>query len=95
MEQELNFIQRWFHENCDGDWEHNKNFVIESIDNPGWSVFINLEETKLENKEFQVVDEERSEEDWVYCVVEEGKFKAACGPFNLIEVLGLFRNWVE
>ena len=29
----LNWIQNWFYSNCNGDWEHNRNIVIENLDN--------------------------------------------------------------
>ena|ERR1700733_2982516 len=92
---DLNWLQEWFHRNCNGDWEHNTNIKIVNLDNPGWSIFINLCDTNLENKKFDKIKDYRTEDDWVYCIVEDKIFKAACGPFNLSEALRIFRNWVE
>jgi len=91
----LSWIQDWFCSNCNGDWEHNQNFTIETLDNPGWSVFINLEETIMERKPFSRIYLERDENDWVYCTVENKVFKSACGPRNLIEVLSIFKQWCD
>lgn len=92
---DLSWLQEWFYENCDGDWEHNTNIEIVNIDNPGWSVSINVLETRLENKEFKKIKDYRTENDWIYCNIEDKQFKAAGGPFNLLEILRIFRAWVD
>ena len=43
-------LQKWFYSNCNGDWEHNQNITITTIDNPGWSVTINLENTDMDSQ---------------------------------------------
>jgi hypothetical protein len=48
----LDWIQEWLAQNCDGDWEHAQNFIITTIDNPGWSVTINLVGTKFRRETF-------------------------------------------
>jgi hypothetical protein len=48
----LEWMQEWIAQNCDGDWEHAQNFTITTIDNPGWSVTINLIGTKLQEEHF-------------------------------------------
>jgi hypothetical protein len=92
---DFSWLQEWFYKNCNGDWEHNTNIKIINLDNPGWSIFINLSETILENKEFRVVDDYKTENDWIYCIVKNQQFKAAGGPFNLLDMLKVFREWAE
>jgi hypothetical protein len=41
------------------------------------------------------VEIERSEIDWIFCSVKDGKFEGRCGAGNLPEVLKLFRDWAE
>lgn len=36
-------IRTWFAGQCDGDWEHQNGVKIETTDNPGWSVKIDLD----------------------------------------------------
>ena len=86
-------LQKWFLSNCDGDWEHGNGVRIETLDNPGWSIWINLIDTKLDGKVFERLEKERSESDWVVCWVEERTFKSACGPENLEEALQSFLDW--
>src|SRR5947209_7843173 len=89
----FSWIQQWYLEHCDGDWEHQYGIRMETLDNPGWSVTVDLVGTELEGLSFSVIDINRSEENWIYCRVEGDQFKAACGPLNLTEVLNLFRQW--
>jgi len=48
-------LQKWFQKQCDGEWEHHQGITIETCDNPGWRVRIDLKGTKLENKPFETV----------------------------------------
>lgn len=49
-----------FYANCNGDW-HLYGVRINTLDNPGWSVKIDLEETNLDGKHYQTVESELSE----------------------------------
>ncbi|MEL6382078.1 MAG: immunity 53 family protein [Cyanobacteria bacterium J06626_18] len=91
----LKWIQEWYVSNCNGDWEHSFGVTLETLDNPGWSIAIDLQDTALEDKLFQDVEIERTEGDWVLCKVKSRQFKVACGPFNLIEAIGIFYDWVN
>ena len=89
----LKNFQEWYKNNCNGEWEHDYGVEIGTIDNPGWSLEINLVGTKLENIKFKRIEIERKEDDWVHCWVENKVFNAACGPLNLEEVLEIFLKW--
>jgi len=91
----LSWIQNWFYNNCNGDWEHNQNIIIENLDNPGWSLTIKLEGTLLEKKPFKTVDIEKDKNNWHYCRVHQGKFEGAGGPLNLGDLLAIFKQWAE
>lgn len=41
----LKWIEDWYTAQCDGNWEHEHTFIIESLDNPGWSVEIDFNNT--------------------------------------------------
>ena len=94
-DDDLIWIQDWYKSQCDGDWEHQFGIKVETLDNPGWSIQISIQETELQNKEFQNISIERIENDWFHCFVRDGKFEGPCGPYNLSEVLKIFREWVE
>ncbi|MFI0436065.1 MAG: immunity 53 family protein [Parachlamydiaceae bacterium] len=91
----LEWMEEWLAKNCDGDWEHAQNFTITTIDNPGWSVTINLKGTKLEERIFSTVEIENSDSDWLYCTVKNQQFQGDGGIRNLIEILKIFIKWAE
>lgn len=50
-------IQAWYAELCNGDWEHGYGVHVETMDNPGWSLRINLSETPWREATFEEFDE--------------------------------------
>jgi len=88
----IKWLESWLIDNTS---KEQKNFTMETLDNPGWTFKINLEDSHLRNFSFDMFHEEINQNDWIYCIVEDNKFKAACGPLNLIKTLNIFRNWVE
>jgi immunity protein 53 of polymorphic toxin system len=96
MASTLERLAHWYKSNCDGDWEHSFGLAIDTLDNPGWSITVDLDATRSMNKPFEVV--ERGYEhstDWVRCWKDGTKFRAACGPEKLEEALIVFLDWVE
>ena len=47
----INWLENWYSSQCDGSWEHFYGIKIETLDNPGWAVEIDLCETELINKD--------------------------------------------
>lgn len=90
----LKWLQQWYFDNCDSDWQHDYGISITTIDNPGWHVCINLKETTVEKKIFQTNIIERSDDDWIDCNVNNSEFNGYGGPFNLEEILIIFFNWI-
>jgi elongation factor P hydroxylase len=91
----LSWLQDWYVSQCNGDWEHESGVGIGTLDDPGWSMEVDLTNTSLENAAFTKVAIKRSEHDWLFCEVVNRKFKAACGPRNLAEAIDTFRAWTE
>ncbi len=89
------WLQGWYTSMCDGDWEHAFGVKIETLDNPGWSVAIDVNGTNLYDRPFERVQVERDEHDWVFAWVEDWKFNIACGPTSLSEALWIFRKWAD
>ena len=89
------WLIQWYHDHCDGDWEHCYGIEMNTLDNPGWSIKIELLETELSEKKFSIIEVNRSDEDWFYCVVENSVFKGYGGVFNLPEIIKTFRQWAE
>ena len=95
MQGELEEIQRWYESQCDGDWEHEFGVRIETLDNPGWTVEIDLAETSLEGREFPPIKDMAPDRDWLVCRVSEGKFRGSGGPLMLGRILRAFLLWAH
>ena len=94
------WLTAWYAAQCDGDWEHSYGVSIETLDNPGWSVKIDLQDTDQEDKSFDTVavNMEASDSDpaerWHHCKVVENRFEAASSVHDLLTVIGVFRAWI-
>jgi len=92
---QLSRLSDWYGAQCDGDWEHTYGIKLETLDNPGWLLYIDLVGTELQDKPFTRVHRGDSEEDadWLDCKVASGKFEAAGGVQNLPDMLDAFLSW--
>jgi hypothetical protein len=90
MANEIQRLVRWYREKCDGDWEHQYRIRIGTIDNPGWSLKVNVSETSLAGRTLALSRMERSEVDWIFHEVKNDEFQGHCGPDNLVEMIGVF-----
>ncbi|WP_419905285.1 immunity 53 family protein [Kiloniella sp.] len=89
-------LQNWYASQCNEDWEHSYGVFICNIDNPGWSLKVELKDTYLYETKFEEIHIQRDDEDnWAVCKVEEGNFQGYGGPDNLEELLGIFLDWAE
>lgn len=88
-------LQAWFVAACDGDWEHGHGIRIETLDNPGWSLTVDLEGSDLEDSIFAPTQIDRSDRDWVRCQREGVSFVAYGGPGNLEEMITRFLDWAQ
>lgn len=68
-------FQKWYSDQCDGVWEKSHGIKIDTIDNPGWSVIIDLIDTKLNNENFNEVRIDIDASNWILCWVKENKFQ--------------------
>lgn len=91
----LTWLQAWYATRCDGDWEHGYGVRIETLDNPGWHVRVDVAGTALERAALEPWEVHRGEHDWVVVRRNGEAFDAACGPLNLGEALHAFRLWAE
>jgi hypothetical protein len=94
-------ICSWYEKQCDGNWEHDYGLSIESMDNPGWAVKIQLNETELDNKPFPTLESKdfrRLADDsdgtpWYQIQVQNNVFIAYCSPGKLEFVISIFLEY--
>src|SRR5882762_11283258 len=91
----LSLLEKWYSAQCDGDWEHQYGVSIGTLDNPGWTLEIDLRGTDSEDRTLERVKIERAENDWVHYWVDKKKFRARMGPANLTEGIEIFSSWFE
>ncbi|MGI5485639.1 immunity 53 family protein [Microtetraspora malaysiensis] len=87
------FLQRWYSAQCDGEWEHAYGVKIDTLDNPGWSIAVDLVDTDLEGHVFDWRTLDRTEDDWVHINSDGQLFQGACGPLNLAEMVAEFEKF--
>ena len=94
-------LQEWYVSQCDGDWEHTYGIVIETLDNPGWAVEIDLSRTELEAKSYEEwKEQEENSAKWIHCRVErkqDGRliFSGTGDSTKLSEIIRAFLSWAR
>jgi hypothetical protein len=92
-------LQDWYTRQCDGAWEHSLGIVIQTCDNPGWWVKINLSGTELDACPFaelaEGVNTEREAQDlrWLSCRVQDHTWHGAGDETQLERILEIFLSW--
>jgi hypothetical protein len=106
IKDELSWLEHWYQEQCDGEWEHACGVTVETLDNPGWLVTIDLRgvepEAVASTRVVSVLGEPPSEMNgnkggavWMTCKVESGKFIGAGDPSQLRAILAQFKSFIE
>jgi hypothetical protein len=93
-------IANWFESCCDGQWEHAHGIKIESTDNPGWWIRIDVAGTSLVEKTFNPIERgdvgsNDPQPPWLRCHVDGTVFEGAGDPHNLNEILRIFLEWAR
>lgn len=84
---ELARLQDWYASNCDGDWEHSSGIKVESLDNPGWLIRLDILGTWAEGRVLDRVIVETSEDDWLHYWSDGVSMHAASSPQRLRDAL--------
>lgn len=88
------WLSNWYKLNCNGDWEHTYGIRIETLDNPGWLVEIDLVETSCEGMKISIKSE-KSEDDWFDINADGEAFTAVGDPMKLQLLISHFKEFVE
>ncbi|HET6573389.1 MAG TPA: immunity 53 family protein [Fimbriiglobus sp.] len=94
-------LQQWYAAQCDGDWEHQYGVLIETLDNPGWRVKIDLAGTVLEDRPFTPVavgvgaSDHPDQPRWFHCTVLDGVWQGAGDETQLVRLLEVFLDWAS
>lgn len=72
----LSWLQKWYHSNCDGDWEHEYGIKITTLDNPGWRIEIDIQNTDWEDITIMPQVFDNGNDDWYSIEISKGAFIA-------------------
>jgi hypothetical protein len=92
-------LQRWYQAQCNGKWEQTYGVAVGTLDNPGWSLSVDLTGTALKQTPFATQrrgvddDDDPQGDDWYVCRVEAAVFTAFGGPEHLTTILSIFLKW--
>ena len=97
----LEELQLWFRSQCDEHWERTYGIQIGTMDNPGWSLFIDLTDTDVELKSYKsysygiTEQTENGDPNWLFTKKESNRFIAYGGPEKLEEIIRIFLEWAK
>lgn len=91
----LDWLAKWYLSMCDGEWEHSYGIRIDTLDNPGWSVQIDLSEGNIDEISFEAVSNCTDDSNWMHCEVKDGKFCGRGDPTKLDAIIEVFRSYCE
>lgn len=86
----INSLTEWYGKQCDGDWEHSNGIEINTLDNPGWIVKIDLTDTDWEDAYGRIGPSEIDEVDWAIGQIKDGQFIGTGGLRNFGEIIEIF-----
>lgn len=94
-------LQAWYARQCDSEWEHDHGITVQSCDNPGWWLKIDVTGTSLAQRQFDRVAENVDTDGWqrgarwLDCRVTEGVWHGAGDETKLERILEIFLSWAE
>ena len=87
----INWIENWYNSQCNGDWEHDYGIKIATVDNPGWSIEIDFNNTILKHSDIPWELYQKSENNWIGFKIENNKFYSSGDPKKLNKILEIFK----
>ena len=92
-------IIEWYQSHCDDSWEHQYGVRLETLDNPGWQLTVDLIHTDLQGRTMIEVREGIAPGDhpvaprWIHCFVRDNKFQGACDPTQVARLFETFSQF--
>jgi len=80
------WLQQWYIAQCDDEWEHEYGIKIETMDNPGWLIKIDLKYTNMEDVRIKTSTTNSSHDDWYTIEIVDSVF-TGLSSFNNLEIL--------
>ncbi len=90
---------QWYQRHCDDNWEHQYGVRLETLDNPGWMLTVDLIGTDLQGRTMPVLREGIDPAEhpvspqWIQCSVCDNQFKGACDPSQIARLFHVFHQF--
>ena len=91
----LEWLEKWYKSQCNNEWEHNFGIKIETIDNPGWTLSIDLEDTEHNLNMVNWSQFGDFDKRWVGFKIEKNVYYASSDPENLNTLIYIFKEFIE
>jgi hypothetical protein len=79
MNGTLQWLMKWCQYTAFNAPEHLSEFYIDTLDNSGWAVRINLANTPMKSVPFEKIEVDNGDNDWFVCKIMDSKFTTG-GP---------------
>lgn len=89
------WLEEWYKYNCDGWWEHSYGIEIETLDNPGWHVKIDISETDYADLKPKELSQYIANNNWIKCSINNGVFNGFGDCMKLAMIIQTFKKWIE
>ncbi len=89
----------WYRSQCDDWWEHQHGIKLDTLDNPGWMLTVDLIGTDLQGKPMIELREGVSptahpvSPRWIQCSVTDNQFRGACDPSQVARLFNVFNHF--
>lgn len=90
MQCVITLLQEWYSDQCNGDWEHSYGIKIDTLDNPGWILRIDLNETEWEQVSIPMERAFSNDHDWMQFQVSNSRYEACGDTSKLIPMINKF-----
>ncbi|MCR5602621.1 MAG: immunity 53 family protein [Lachnospiraceae bacterium] len=94
MEDLLRWLEKWHKDNAFDDG-YALNIRISTLDNPGWSVDIDLADTKYSRMTMGEIQIDNSDDDWIDCRIINHHFRGSGDCLKLEKILAIFREEIN
>ena len=91
----LEWLEKWYLKHCDGVWENDHGIDIQTLDNPGWQINIELHGTPYANIEREWEAVQIDDNNWYGFKFELAVFDGIGDPTKLAVLIGEFRKIIE
>jgi len=88
----------WYQAQCAGNREHSYGVKLETLDNPGWLLTIDLIHTDLQGQKMTGIEEGCNLEghpvslQWLHCSIKDNQFRGASDPTQVERMFCIFEG---